>query len=136
MSKERFYAGIKYPSQKEISAFYVGFNSGWNKYNKMKKPNETERDDVIVYELKKAVSSLQQKINNMQKYVLSLKERLSNGKKQQTIDRNYIFKQKQEIKQWKETCEIISNPKTMKSISKSLKEFAEGKGIPLDKLKL
>ncbi len=41
---------------------------------------------------------------------------------------------KQECHQWKETCEILINPKLMKSISVSLKQFAEGKGIKLEDL--
>jgi len=43
-------------------------------------------------------------------------------------------KLKQELKSWKETCEIVSNKEIMKSIEKSLKQIAEGKGIPLSKL--
>ncbi len=43
-------------------------------------------------------------------------------------------KLKQEIKQWKETCEIMSNKDIMKSIQISLKQIAEGKGIPLSQL--
>ena len=42
-----------------------------------------------------------------------------------------IRKLKQECHQWKETCEILSNPEIMKSIKQSLIEFAEGKGIKL-----
>lgn len=45
-----------------------------------------------------------------------------------------IRRLKQECHQWKETCEILINPKLRKSITTSLKQFAEGKGIPLDKL--
>lgn len=41
---------------------------------------------------------------------------------------------KQECHQWKETCEILADHKITKSITKSMKEFAEGKGISLDKL--
>ena len=41
---------------------------------------------------------------------------------------------RQEIKQWKETYEIISNQDIMNSIEKSLRQFSEGKGIPLSKL--
>lgn len=47
-----------------------------------------------------------------------------------------IKKLKQEIKQWKETCEILSNPETMKGIMLSLKQISEGKGIPLSKLRI
>lgn len=43
-------------------------------------------------------------------------------------------KLKQEIKSWKETCEILSNKKLMKSIEKSLKQISKGRGIPLSKL--
>jgi len=43
-------------------------------------------------------------------------------------------KLKQEIKQWKETCEILSNKDVMKSITISLKQIAKGKGIPLSQL--
>ena len=43
-------------------------------------------------------------------------------------------KLKQEVKQWKETCEIMSNKDIMKSIQISLKQIAEGKGIPLSQL--
>ncbi len=41
---------------------------------------------------------------------------------------------RKEAKQWKETCEVLVDPELRKSITKSMKEFAEGKGIPLDKL--
>lgn len=44
------------------------------------------------------------------------------------------MKLKQEVKQWKETCEILSNKEIMKSIAVSLKQMAEGKGIPLSQL--
>ncbi len=43
-------------------------------------------------------------------------------------------KLKQEIKSWKETCEIVSNKNIMKSIQISLKQIASGKGIPLSQL--
>lgn len=43
-------------------------------------------------------------------------------------------KLKQEVKQWKETCEIVSDKDIMKSIQVSLKQIAEGKGIPLSQL--
>lgn len=43
-------------------------------------------------------------------------------------------KLKQEIKQWKETCEILNNKEIMKSIAISLKQIAEGKGIPVSQL--
>jgi len=43
-------------------------------------------------------------------------------------------KMKQEIKQWKETCEIIGDKDIMKSIQISLKQISEGKGIPLSQL--
>ena len=42
---------------------------------------------------------------------------------------------RQEIKYWKETCEILKDQNIMKSIEKSLKQISEGKGIPLSKLK-
>ena len=41
---------------------------------------------------------------------------------------------KKEIKAWKETCEIIGDKEIMESIKKSLKQIANGKGIPLSKL--
>lgn len=41
---------------------------------------------------------------------------------------------KQEIKSWKETCEILGDREIMKSIQRSLKQISEGKGIPLSKL--
>ena len=43
-------------------------------------------------------------------------------------------KLKQEIKRWKETCEILSDKNIMKSIQVSLKQIVEGKGIPLSQL--
>lgn len=43
-------------------------------------------------------------------------------------------KLKKECKQWKETCEILADPEIRKSITKSLKQFAEGKGIKLKDL--
>lgn len=39
-----------------------------------------------------------------------------------------------EVKQWKETCEIMADRDIMKSISVSLKQIANGKGIPLEQL--
>ena len=36
---------------------------------------------------------------------------------------------RQEIKYWKETCEILKDQNIMKSIEKSLKQISEGKGI-------
>lgn len=42
---------------------------------------------------------------------------------------------KQEIRQWKETCEIVRDKDIMKSIQISLKQLAQGKGIPLAQLK-
>ena len=39
-----------------------------------------------------------------------------------------------ELDMWKETCDILSNQEIMESINKSLKEFNERKGIPLEKL--
>lgn len=41
---------------------------------------------------------------------------------------------KQEVRQWKETCEIMSNKDTMESIKISLKQIAQGKGIPISQL--
>lgn len=41
---------------------------------------------------------------------------------------------KQEIKQWKETCEILSNKDVINSIKISLKQIAQGKGIPISQL--
>ena len=38
---------------------------------------------------------------------------------------------KQEAEKWKETYEIFSNKEIMKSIDTSLKQIAQGKGIPL-----
>lgn len=43
-------------------------------------------------------------------------------------------KLKQEVKQWKETCEIMCDKDTMESIKISLKQIAQGKGIPLSQL--
>ena len=43
-------------------------------------------------------------------------------------------KLKQEIKSWKETCEIVSDKDIMQSIQISLKQIASGKGIPLSQL--
>ena len=43
-------------------------------------------------------------------------------------------KLKQEIKQWKETCDIVSDKKIMQSIQVSLQQIAQGKGIPLSQL--
>lgn len=43
-------------------------------------------------------------------------------------------KLKQEIKSWKETCEIVADEKVMQSIKKSLKQIAKGQGIPLAQL--
>lgn len=44
------------------------------------------------------------------------------------------LKKKQEVKAWKETCEIMSDKKIMQSIQKSLRQIAQGRGIPLSKL--
>lgn len=41
---------------------------------------------------------------------------------------------KKEISSWKETCEILSDEKTMNSIKISLKQIEEEKGIPLSEL--
>jgi hypothetical protein len=41
---------------------------------------------------------------------------------------------KQKIKQWKETCEIVGDKEIMNSIQVSLKQIAEGRGIPLSQL--
>lgn len=43
-------------------------------------------------------------------------------------------KLKQEIKAWKETCEIVSDKKIMQSIQKSLQQISKGNGIPLAQL--
>jgi hypothetical protein len=43
-------------------------------------------------------------------------------------------KLRHEIKQWKETCEIVSDRNIMKSIQISLNQIAQGKGIPLAQL--
>ena len=43
-------------------------------------------------------------------------------------------KLKQEIKQWKETCEIMSNPTTMRGIAISIKQIEEGETKPLSEL--
>ena len=48
--------------------------------------------------------------------------------------KNENRKLKIECKQWKETCEILADPKIRKDITKSLKQFAEGKGIKLKDL--
>lgn len=45
-----------------------------------------------------------------------------------------IERLKQECHQWRETCEILADPKIKRTIGKSLRQFAEGKGIPLDRL--
>lgn len=45
-------------------------------------------------------------------------------------------KLEQEVKQWKETCEIVSNPKTMRSIAISLQQIKKGKTKPLSMLKV
>ncbi len=44
-------------------------------------------------------------------------------------------KLKQELRKWKETCEILSNPKTMKGIVTSLEQIKQGETIPLSKLR-
>ncbi len=41
---------------------------------------------------------------------------------------------KQEVKQWKETCEIMSDKDIMDSIKISLKQIAQGQGIPVSQL--
>lgn len=43
-------------------------------------------------------------------------------------------KLKQEIKSWKETCEIISDPVTMKGIAVSMQQIAKGQTKPLSEL--
>ena len=58
-----------------------------------------------------------------------------NQKQTKTEMLQQIKELQREIKQWEETCEILRNPKLMKSIKQSLKEFAEGKGIKLEELK-
>ena len=42
------------------------------------------------------------------------------------------MKLKQEIKAWKETAEVLADKKLMKSIERSLKQIAQGKGILLE----
>lgn len=75
----------------------------------------------------KSDSSYARDINRLKKKILWHEEIL--------LRRNNERKElKQECHQWKETCEVLADPKIRKSITKSLKEFAEGKGIPLDKL--
>lgn len=37
-------------------------------------------------------------------------------------------------KNWKETCDILSNEETMDGLKKSLQQIKEGKGIPLSEL--
>ena len=54
--------------------------------------------------------------------------------KKKMSEKNRINKMNQDIKAWRETCEILSDKNIMKSIEKSLKQIAEGKGIPLSKL--
>ena len=39
-----------------------------------------------------------------------------------------------EITSWKETCEILADQETMKSIKDSLQQIEEGKEIPLSEL--
>ncbi len=41
---------------------------------------------------------------------------------------------KQELRAWKETAEILADRKIMLSIEKSMKQIAEGKGIPASQL--
>ena len=41
---------------------------------------------------------------------------------------------KSEEKAWRETCDILANEETRKSILISLKQFSKGKGIPLSQL--
>lgn len=43
-------------------------------------------------------------------------------------------KLKRELRSWKETAEILSDQKIMRSIEKSLREIASGKGIPASQL--
>lgn len=43
-------------------------------------------------------------------------------------------KLKQEIKSWKETCEVVGDKETLNSIKISLQQIAGGKGIPLAQL--
>jgi hypothetical protein len=43
-------------------------------------------------------------------------------------------KLKQEVKRWKETCEIVGDKNIMRSIQISLHQIAQGKGIPLAQL--
>lgn len=40
-----------------------------------------------------------------------------------------------QIKAWKETCEILGNSKTLESLRKSIEEIKAGKFIPLKRLK-
>jgi len=47
------------------------------------------------------------------------------------IKMNTIIKEKDS---WKETALVAGNPKIMRSIEKSLKQIALGKGIPLNEL--
>ncbi|MBA7629437.1 hypothetical protein ES703_36936 [subsurface metagenome] len=51
-----------------------------------------------------------------------------------TKKKNMEQKLRQEIKSWKETCEIVGDKNIMQSIQKSLQEIAQGKGIPLSQL--
>lgn len=50
------------------------------------------------------------------------------------VTENREQKLKQEVKQWKETCEIIGDKEVLKSIQVSLKQISQGKGIPLSQL--
>jgi len=43
-------------------------------------------------------------------------------------------KLKHEIKQLRETCEILANKQILKSMAISLRQIAQGKGIPLAQL--
>ncbi len=52
-----------------------------------------------------------------------MRQKLSNEKKL-----------KQEVKSWKETCEIVSDKQIMQSIQKSLQQIAQGQGILLSQL--
>ncbi|KKL75736.1 hypothetical protein LCGC14_2051890 [marine sediment metagenome] len=78
-------------------------------------------------QMSKASSSYQKDINRLKKKILFYEEVLERRNKQIQI-------LKQECHQWKETCEILADPNIIKSITKSLKQFAEGKGIKLSEL--
>jgi len=43
-------------------------------------------------------------------------------------------KLREEIESWKETCEVVGNKEIMESIQNSLRQIANGEGMPLSEL--